>query len=103
VRRPATRKPTPEKTAFRNGLCLNLREYFDAKLQAAKSASPGARVVWPTLNHWCKAANLNRHTLKSWSGRYSNVKEALDFCAEIRRQMTAMDLPCVIFDSEVEP
>jgi hypothetical protein len=81
---------------------MALRDYFDAKLQAAKAAAPGARVVWPTVNHWCKSANLNRHTLKSWSGRYSDVKEALGYCAEIRRQMAAMDLNCVIFDTEAD-
>lgn len=99
--RPA---PTPVSAAEverRQAICLQLREYFDRKLEIAKAAKPGATVIWPTVSHFCTLVRIKHDHLRAWAknDRFPFAKQAIEHCRAVRDQLATMDLPGAVFDS----
>lgn len=103
MKRPASKKVQVSK--FNPDLPKALTDYFGAKLALARTAktqgSTGA-VVYPTVAGFARLVGISEHTIRDWAKRYPAMAEAIGSCEAVRQAFAALDLPVLVFDTELE-
>jgi hypothetical protein len=106
MRRPVSKKYTPAVSGFTPELARGLVEYFQQGLeraQAAKAAGTGAPVKFPTVKGYCEVVRIPHNTLRSWGRSQILMRRALTDAAAIRLEISRLELPALVFDTEGEP
>ena len=103
MKRPASKNAQPSE--FNPELPKGLTDYFDAKLElarTAKTSGTAAAVVYPTLAGFAHVVRISEHTIRNWAKRYPAMAEAIGSCEAVRQEFAMLDLPTLVFDTEVE-
>lgn len=103
MRRPVSKKCTPAVTGFTPELARGLVEYFQQGLeraQAAKVAGIGAPVKFPTVKGYCEVIRIPHNTLRGWARGQVLMRKALTDAAAIRLEISRLELPALVFDTE---
>ena len=104
MRRPGSTKNTVP-TSYRPEFTVNLVAYFAdclEKAQAVKEGKAKGPGRWPTVVHFCEVARVNHHTMRGWARGTPELRRALNRCAEIRLQISRLELDELVFDTEAE-
>ncbi len=105
MRRPGSIKGTVT-SGYTPEFSANLVAYFADCLEKAqavkdgKSKGPGR---WPTVVHFCAIARVNHNTMRGWARDTPELRQALNKCAEIRLQISRLELDELVFDTEAKP
>ena len=77
----------------------------NAKLElarTAKTSGTAAAVVYPTLAGFARVVRVSEPSIRNWARRYPAMAEAIGSCEAVRQEFAALDLPALVFDTEVE-
>jgi hypothetical protein len=105
MRRPASIHRATKST-FRPELARGLVEYFQASLERAKQAKASGStspVKFPTVVGYCRLIRVAYNTVQTWGRRYPEMRKALLEAATIRLDFSKLELPELVFDTEVQP
>ena len=103
MKRPASKNVQP--SGFNHDLPKGLTDYFNAKLElarTAKTSGTAAAVVYPTLAGFARVVRVSEPSIRNWARRYPAMAEAIGSCEAVRQEFAALDLPALVFDTEVE-
>lgn len=106
MRRPASVKGLPVSTTYTPDFPVNMVAYFSDCLEKAKAAKEGRThgpVKWPTVVGFCAITRVNHNTMRGWARNTPAVRQALTKCAEIRLQISRLELDELVFDTEAKP
>lgn len=104
MRRPASAKGTVP-TTYRPEFSVSLVAYFAdclEKAQAVKDGKAKGPVRWPTVVGFCTTTQVNHNTMRGWARNTPELRQALSKCAEIRLQISRLELDRLVFDTEAE-
>ncbi len=102
MRRPGSTKNTVS-TTYTPDFPVNLVAYFADCLEQAQAAKEGRThgpVKWPTVVGFCALTRTNHNTMRGWARNTPAVRQALHKCAEIRLQISRLELDELVFDGE---
>ncbi len=96
----------PAKSTFRPEIAIGLVDYFTAALESAmKSKASGGTgpVRFPTVKGFSSVIRVPHNTVRVWGRRYPEMRQALTDVARIRVEISALELPALVFDTEWQP
>jgi hypothetical protein len=93
-------------TTYTPDFPVNMVAYFTDCLDKAKAAKEGhthGPIKWPTVKAFCQIAHVNHNTMRGWARYTPALRQALNSCADIRLQISRLELDQLVYDTEVEP
>lgn len=104
MRRPASVKGLPVSTTYTPEFPVNMVAYFQDcldKAKATKESGANGPTRWPTVVGFCAITRVNHNTMRGWARNTPAVRQALNKCAEIRLQISRLELDQLVFDTEM--